>query len=213
MRTARASAPRRRREAASRSCRSRRRRGRARTEVPRVAALEIGDDGPDGHRGIDLRQARGRGFGLRRDPRGILGVEEKLAGQVRRLDDVAIHEGQTSEAGPDRRLGRGRADGADARRTRSRRPRCASGRRRRSRGRGSTGSTSRAPGSSGGLQQRARVLERRLRDLLAGEHARDLLDAFGAFEKPDGGHRPAADLPLLGQKLAIRRAPRSAERG
>ena len=171
--------------------------------LPRVAALEVRHDRPDRDRRDRSSPGAGGGLGLRRDPRARPRRRRELPGQVRRLDDVAIHERHPAEAGPHRRLGRGRADGADTHERDRELTDASPDRPRRSRERGSNGSTSRAPGSTGGLQQRARVLERRLRDLLAGEHARDLLDPFlPSRSRTEATVRPR-DGPLLGKELAV----------
>ena len=112
-------------------------------ELPRVPVREVGDDGRDrAADGSISREARRRGFGLRRDPRGVLGVEEELAREVRLLDDVAVDERdprRSPPAPPSRPRPR---PPRRRRRTRSRsaRIRCLP-LRRRSRGRAPTAST------------------------------------------------------------------------
>ncbi len=55
----------------------------------------------------------------------------------------------------------------------------------------------------GGLQQRARVLERGLGDRLPRQHARDLLDPLPALEATHRGDGAAAHAALLGQEVAV----------
>jgi hypothetical protein len=83
-------------------------------QLARVGRIEVGD--VSAHRDVrrDLGEARLSRDGLRRDLLRVVHVEERLAGEVRLFDDVAIHERQTADTGPRGELRRRRADRADA---------------------------------------------------------------------------------------------------
>ena len=60
---------------------------------------QVGDVGVNCDAGVEARDVSARGFGLRQALAGVGLVEEHLALQVGRLDEVAVDQGKGADAG------------------------------------------------------------------------------------------------------------------
>ena len=111
-----------------------------------------------GDRGSISRQPRRRRLGLGRDRRRVLGVEEELPREVRRLDDVPVDDRDAARSPRAPRSPPPPRPRRPRRRTRSRSARCAPGPRRRCRERGSDREWRPASVIAAASEQRPRVL-------------------------------------------------------
>jgi len=80
----------------------------------RVARGEIGDDTFDGNGGIDGAELALGGDGLGEDVEGVGLIEERLPLQVGGLNEIAIDDFEVADAGANKKIGGGSADGAAA---------------------------------------------------------------------------------------------------
>ena len=76
--------------------------------------FQVHDPGGDLEAGRDRGQSACRGIGLRRDPGGVLRVEEELAREVRVFDNVPVDDRHPPDSGAGRDLGSRRAHSADS---------------------------------------------------------------------------------------------------
>ena len=79
-----------------------------------VCGDEVGDVGEDFDAGVDACEMEAGGFGFRESGAGVVFVEEHLALEVGGLDEVAIDEGEMTDAGAGEEAGRGGSGGTDA---------------------------------------------------------------------------------------------------
>ena len=79
-----------------------------------VGGDEVGDVRVDVDGGVDAGEVAAGGFGLGEGGAGVVFVEEHLALEVGGLDEVAVNEGESPDAGAGQQAGRGGSGGADA---------------------------------------------------------------------------------------------------
>ena len=83
-------------------------------EFVNVGGDQIGDAGMDSNRGVEEGDLAAGGFGFGEGVAGVGFVEENLALEVGRFDEVTVDEGEGADAGAGKKRGRGSAGSSDA---------------------------------------------------------------------------------------------------